>query len=467
MANLLIVARGLPSLVYPAVELARRLAAANHHVVIAGDAEAGALAQPHQVGFLPLEPCAFEAFVSQDESRSTVERLRHLRQRRLRGRASMAVDGFVHYLRRDRPDLVLVNGEMHAHIMAAASSGTPVALLNTFASIWRQRGLPPPHHLARPGVGWLGTPAGMALLWEHLRVRKRYRRWLERLRHVGCDRASVLRDFGRSVGFDVSQLDDRQWLIPFTYRHLPVLSLHALEFEFPHRPPDRVHYVGPMILGWRADRMLPAAEQDRLDALVARHGEAAGRRTLIYAGFGSVLSTDLAFLRRLVGIVADRPAWDLVVSLSGQLPPEALGPVPDRVHLFPWLPQLDVLAHADIAITHGGINSVDECVVHGVPVLVYCGGETDMAGTTSRVVHHGIGIAGDRRRDDAATIRGYLDRLAGEPRFREAVRRLQRSYAAYVDARVAERTVDALLARGAAGRRRPAAIAAGSGPERR
>ena len=78
------------------------------------------------------------------------------------------------------------------------------------------------------------------------------------------------------------------------------------------------------------------------------------------------------------------------------------GPLPARVHTFPWVPQVDVLRQADVAVTHGGIGTVDECVSSGVPVLVYCGWETDMAGTTARVLHHGIGLAGDRRRDARA-----------------------------------------------------------------
>jgi UDP:flavonoid glycosyltransferase YjiC (YdhE family) len=96
---------------------------------------------------------------------------------------------------------------------------------------------------------------------------------------------------------------------------------------------------------------------------------------------------------------------------------------------------------------HGGINTADECVVRGVPMLVYCGEETDMAGTTARVVHHGIGISGDRRRDGTADIRGHIDRLLREPYFRDNVARLKQSYEAYVEHRVAERTIDSFLSR--------------------
>jgi UDP:flavonoid glycosyltransferase YjiC (YdhE family) len=34
------------------------------------------------------------------------------------------------------------------------------------------------------------------------------------------------------------------------------------------------------------------------------------------------------------------------------------------------VPQLEVLAHADVMITHGGANSVIEALAHGVPLLV-------------------------------------------------------------------------------------------------
>jgi zeaxanthin glucosyltransferase len=203
--------------------------------------------------------------------------------------------------------------------------------------------------------------------------------------------------------------------------------------------------VGPMILASRPDGPLSPADRARLDQLLTAH-QASKSRTLIYAGFGSVLSAGLPFLRRVVRIVEGRPSWDLVLSLSGRISAAALGPLPPGVHVFPWVPQLDVLAHADVAITHGGINTVDECVTSGVPMLVYPGGETDMGGTTSRVVYHGLGLAGNPRRDGPAGIRRHVDRLLGNPEYRSTVDRFRVTYGAYAEKRVAERTVEALLA---------------------
>lgn len=60
---------------------------------------------------------------------------------------------------------------------------------------------------------------------------------------------------------------------------------------------------------------------------------------------------------------------DLVASI-GELDPAPLGPWPAGAVLRPWLPQLEVLPHVDVMVTHGGANSVMEALAHGVPLLV-------------------------------------------------------------------------------------------------
>ena len=45
--------------------------------------------------------------------------------------------------------------------------------------------------------------------------------------------------------------------------------------------------------------------------------------------------------------------------------------LPNNVHLFPWIPQNDLLAHDNVIafVTHFGMNSVLEAVHHGVPMI--------------------------------------------------------------------------------------------------
>ncbi|MCG8456187.1 MAG: hypothetical protein MI919_07885 [Holophagales bacterium] len=266
------------------------------------------------------------------------------------------------------------------------------------------------------------------------------------MERIGCDRQSVLLALAREHGVDLGpEIDAGQWLIPFTYRRLPVLHLHALELEFPHEPPEQVTYVGPMVLRTRKDRPMGAGDRARLSRVLGHVRENSERR-LLYAGFGSAFTAAGDLVERLVRVVAERPEWHLVLSLGGRAATSELGPLPERVHAFPWLPQLRVLRHAHAAITHGGINTIDECVLHGVPMLVYCGGETDMAGNTARVVHHGLGLAGDPRRDRTEDIARRVERLLEEPAFRQRVGEMRRRFLIYRRQRVAEGAVDRLLA---------------------
>jgi UDP:flavonoid glycosyltransferase YjiC (YdhE family) len=188
-------------------------------------------------------------------------------------------------------------------------------------------------------------------------------------------------------------------------------------------------------------------ERAVLDGVFAWRRRSEGRHKLIYLGFGSAFSSDLDLLRRLVGAVELRPDWKLIISLSDRVAGADLGELPEGAHALPWVPQLEVLRHADGCVTHGGINTIDECVLGLVPMLVYCGFETDMAGNTARVVHHGIGIAGDRDRDGTEDLVGHLERLMSDPTVKQNLGRLRRDYVAYVEQRVAERAVESLLQR--------------------
>jgi UDP:flavonoid glycosyltransferase YjiC (YdhE family) len=447
MAEILAVTDGPTGVRNSIIELCRRLAAAGHTLTFAGEASARQPAEHHGLGFRALETNGLDGFHAADSERGFVDRVRRLPERRRAAAASTGVEHFAKLFDALNPDLALIDGEMHECVVATAVTGVRSALLNTFASIWRRPGLPPSHTFIRPGVGWRGSRTGIALAWNAFLLRKRARQLRLRIRHVGCDRISVLRAVSRDAGFDLDlEADPNQWLIPFTYPRFPALSLHALEFEFPHEPAPGVQYVGPMVLEDRLERSMSAADRELLDELLDRKRRFEPERALLFAGFGSFFTAHRLWLCRLVAAVAERPEWELVLALGGRLDPTELGTLPANVHALAWAPQPEVLEHADVAIVHGGINTIDECVLAGVPMLVSCGGETDMAGNTARVVHHGIGLAADPERDTANRILGRLDRLLVDDVFKQNLAQMGRAYRAYAEDGVAEGVIDELLA---------------------
>ena len=48
-----------------------------------------------------------------------------------------------------------------------------------------------------------------------------------------------------------------------------------------------------------------------------------------------------------------------------------VGALPDRIRVYPYVDQLDVLVKADVFLTHCGMNSVSESLYMAVPMVLY------------------------------------------------------------------------------------------------
>ncbi|REK08476.1 MAG: glycosyltransferase [Acidobacteria bacterium] len=458
MAHILCVTGAERGLLHASCELARRLVAAGHRVSLLAPAAALPVVRAHGLDGAELGPAMARGAAPPAERGGGARWLR-LAARRRAALDELGADDFAAELERSAPDLALIDCELHEAIVATRSAGIRVAQLCPFVSIWRRPGLPPPHVLALPGRGLRGSGTGIRLLWTVLRIRRAVRRVRAYARHAGCDRVSLLRHLALQRGFAWRrEADFAQWLMPLTWRSLPALVLHAFELELPHRPRAGVHYVGPMVAGDRPTPVEHRLEEARLRALLPAapwrdrqpgSGGDGGARW-IYAAFGTHFTASPRLLRELIAAVEQRPWWHLVISLGGAEQESALGErdatLPPNVHLFPWVPQPDVLRRVDLAVVHGGSNTAEECVLAGAPMLVYCGGQTDMAGVASRVVFHGLGALGDAQRDRAPRIGERIEALMEDEDALGRIETMRSHCLRYAPERVLERTVEGLLA---------------------
>ena len=77
-------------------------------------------------------------------------------------------------------------------------------------------------------------------------------------------------------------------------------------------------------------------------------------------------------------------------------------------------PQLEVLDRAAIAITHGGMSTINEALHQGVPLIVCSAGQVDQNGCMVRLVHHGAGVAASSDPINPAELERRIDDLLGE-----------------------------------------------------
>jgi MGT family glycosyltransferase len=91
-----------------------------------------------------------------------------------------------------------------------------------------------------------------------------------------------------------------------------------------------------------------------------------GEGALVYVSLGSLGSADVALMRRLIAVLG-RTRYRYVVSAGPQHQEFELA---DNMSGAEFLPQVSVLPHVDAVITHGGNNTVTECMWFGKPMIV-------------------------------------------------------------------------------------------------
>ncbi|MEU1185710.1 macrolide family glycosyltransferase [Streptomyces sp. NPDC005820] len=166
-------------------------------------------------------------------------------------------------------------------------------------------------------------------------------------------------------------------------------------------------FVGPSIGARPVDPAFPA---DRLNDPVS------------YVSLGTVFNADPRLLRTFATELA--PLGGTVVVSTGQTDPEALGPLPVNVLALRSVPQPEVLARAALFLTHGGMNSVNEALYAGVPLLVVPLG-ADQPLVARRVVELGAGLSIRPQDITRGSVRSSARRLLHEPRFRAAAATLR------------------------------------------
>ncbi|MFG1817682.1 macrolide family glycosyltransferase [Kribbella sp. NPDC049174] len=166
-------------------------------------------------------------------------------------------------------------------------------------------------------------------------------------------------------------------------------------------------FIGPSIGARPPDPSFPA---DRL------------RDPVLYVSLGTVFKAAPQLLRTFATALA--PLGGTVVVATGQTDPAALDPLPANVLVRRSVPQPDVLARAAMFVTHGGMNSVNEAMYAGVPLLVVPQG-ADQPLVAGRVVELGAGLS--IRTEDVTedAVRHLARELLDDSRFRAAAATLR------------------------------------------
>lgn len=97
--------------------------------------------------------------------------------------------------------------------------------------------------------------------------------------------------------------------------------------------------------------------------------ELAALEAPVYVSLGTLFSERPAIFGAAANALAAL-GHPVVISTGGRLDPAQLGAMPANVVVRRWVPQLALLRRAALAVTHGGMNTVNEALLFGVPLVV-------------------------------------------------------------------------------------------------
>ena len=94
-----------------------------------------------------------------------------------------------------------------------------------------------------------------------------------------------------------------------------------------------------------------------------------GTNPVVYISLGTVLKGKTSFFQNCIEAFRNMDL-DVIISVGKKFDRRKLKNIPNNIHIYDFVPQLQVLKIADVFITHGGMNSISEALVYGVPMVV-------------------------------------------------------------------------------------------------
>ena len=157
------------------------------------------------------------------------------------------------------------------------------------------------------------------------------------------------------------------------------------------------------------------------------------RRPLVYVTLGTISNAIPGLMAEMVEALRSLSV-DLVVTTGPGVDPASLGPQPAHVTVRQFVPQDQVLRHADLMVSHAGAGTMLGALCHGVPQLCLPHG-ADQPWNAEAVARARAGIVVPEEECTPEAVRAGVVTLLSSPSYRAAAREVQAEIAAMPTAR--------------------------------
>ncbi|HEK9100405.1 glycosyl transferase [Bacillus pfraonensis] len=141
------------------------------------------------------------------------------------------------------------------------------------------------------------------------------------------------------------------------------------------------------------------------------------KKPVIFISMGTVFNEQPELYEKCFDAFQDIGATVLLV-VGKKINISQFEKIPANFQVYNYVPQLQVLQHTDVFITHGGMNSSSEALYYGVP-LVVIPVTGDQPLVAKRVEELGAGIQLDRTKLTVEMLREVVEKVINDKKFKE------------------------------------------------
>ena len=139
------------------------------------------------------------------------------------------------------------------------------------------------------------------------------------------------------------------------------------------------------------------------------------RDKLVYISMGTVNNDMFPLYQQLIETFAGTD-YQVILSVGSLVPMDQFGKLPENISVYESVDQIAVLRKADVFVSHCGMNSVNESLYFGVP-LIMLPQTSEQSGVANRVSQLGAGIRPEKM--DAASILNMVDSVINDGTYRK------------------------------------------------
>ncbi|MBC8602225.1 glycosyltransferase family 1 protein [Parabacteroides acidifaciens] len=305
------------------------------------------------------------------------------------------------------PDLILLDSHHFYKTVIYNDICNHIVRLQSMVSTYKYPYIAPVCYESLPSYTRKGILKS-ELLWKMYHLRYHVHQWILRLFYSSNNYFTNVTILANLSHYPLSKYieSNRYTVSRVELSGYTELIISPIVFDFPSIERNLLTFFSPAKENRDIHLFVPrySALTERLQFLRVE-----GKVFVIYCSLGTLGDTDkkkvIRFFSKIRKVAFTDSSLFFVCSVGKMFLHNSLLPLPENMLILRQVPQFHLLQYCDLMITHGGMNSITECIYRQVPMLVYpLNRNWDQPGNAARVVFHKLGLKGNISKDSPITI---------------------------------------------------------------